>query len=139
MDRTAHQVQDAGLIKTKALPNGAAAVNSDGLDTGLRGSRGAFLTECELLIEAPALATAALPDTKTMTYKVQHDSDSAFGTAVTLADAVLVQTGAGGAGAAAASARVRLPSTVSRYVRVVATNSGAGDASGSSMTVSLNF
>jgi len=50
---------------------------------------------------------------------------------------VLVQTGAGGAGAAAATARFAIPSDCERYVRVTATNSGTGDASGASMTVNL--
>jgi len=139
MDRTLNQIRDAGLINTKALPNGAAAVNGDGFDLGALSDRGARLENVELLITAPALDTADLPDTKTMTYKVQHDTASDFGTAATLADAVLVQTGAGGAGDDAATARFRFPADCNRYVRVVATNSGTGDASDKSMTTELLF
>lgn len=127
---------DAQFSVTKALPNGAAAVNSDSIDLA-HSTNGLHLADCELKINAPALATAALPDTKTMTYKVEDSADdSSF---ATIADAVIVQTGAGGAGAAAAEKRFRFPSTVRRYVRVTATNSGAGDASGSSLTANLMF
>ncbi len=131
-------VRDAQLIQTKALPNGAGSTSTDGFDLG-HGSKGDFLAPCELLIEAPALATADLGDADTMKYSIEHDTDPAFGTAVAIAKEVLVQTGAGGAGAAAASARFRLPSNVNRYVRVKATNSDAGDASDKSFTVSLMF
>lgn len=131
-------LKDAVLEVTKALPNGAAAVNSAGIDLGVAASD-LLLAECELVIEAPALATADLPDAQTMTYKVQHDTDSAFGTAVDLFPSAIVQTGAGGAGAAAATKRLRLPSDVKRYIRVVATNSGAGDASDKSLTAGLRF
>jgi len=134
-----YQIRDATLIKTKALPNGAAAVNSDGLDVGLRGARGALLEDCELEIVAPILTTTELPDTKTMTYKVVCDADVAFGSPKTLGDGVLVQLGAGGTGAAAATARFRLPTDCEQYVRVTATNSGTGNASGKSMTVALKF
>jgi hypothetical protein len=129
-------LRDAELQVTKALPNGAATVNSGSIDLE-HSTNGVHVADCELLIEAPALATADLPDTKTMTYDVEHsDDDSSFSD---LANGVLVQTGADGAGAAAATARVRLPSTVKRYVRVVATNSGTGDASDKSMTAGLVF
>jgi hypothetical protein len=138
MDRTVPNLKDALLSVTKALPNGAAAVESDGLDVGAKTDRG-IGPPVAILIEAPALATADLPDTETMTYKLQHDDDSAFGTAADLADALLTQTGAGGAGADAASVRYRLPPHCKRYVRAVATNSGAGDASDKDMTVSAVF
>jgi hypothetical protein len=129
-------LRDAELQVTKALPNGAATVNSGSIDLE-HSTNGVHVADCELLIEAPALATADLPDTKTMTDDVEHsDDDSSFSD---LANGVLVQTGADGAGAAAATARVRLPSTVKRYVRVVATNSGTGDASDKSMTAGLVF
>lgn len=131
-------VRDAALIQTKALPNGAAATAIDGFDLG-HGSKGDFLAQCELLIEAPALGATPLPNAKTMTFSVEHDTDPAFGTAVVLADKVIVQTGAGGVGDGAETARFRLPTNVNRYVRVKATGSGAGDASASSFTVSVVF
>ena len=128
-----YAVKDEALKVTKALPNGAATVYSDGLDLG-HGSRGDFLAAADFKVSAPALTTAQLPDTKTMTYSVQHDDDPAFGTAADLYPSVLVQTGAGGAGAAAATFTCRLPVDVKRYVRVKAVNSGTGDASGASLT-----
>lgn len=127
---------DAELTLTKALPNGAASIVTDGIDLG-HGSRGDFLAACELLIQAPALAVGDLANDDTMTYIVEHDDDAAFGTVATLIDKVIVQTGAGGAGAAAAEKRVRLPVDVKRYVRVKVTNSDAGDASDKEVTVKL--
>ena len=126
-------VKDTLLKATKALPNGAATVYSDGLDLG-HGSRGDFLAAADFKVSAPALATAQLPDTKTMTFSIQHDDDAAFGTVADLYPGVIVQTGADGAGAAAATFTARLPVDVKRYVRVKAVNSGAGDASGASLT-----
>jgi hypothetical protein len=130
--------QDAQLIQTKALPNGAAAVNSDAFDLELT-SRSHFTAECELTISAPLLAVGELANAATMKYDVECDSDAAFGSPRVLAKEVLVQTGAGGVGAAAATARFRLPSDVERYLRVKATNSGAGNASAKSLTVALGF
>lgn len=129
-------VRDAALSVTKALPSGASAVNSDGIDLG-HGTTGEHLAKCELLIEAPAVTTAMLADTATIKYDVADSADnSSFST---IAATVLTQTGASSAGAAAASKRFRLPTTVRRYVRVTATKSAAGDASSVSMTVSLVF
>ena len=134
-----YNVRDLDLKETKALPNGAAAVYCDGIDLGAISSNGALLAGVEMLITAPALATADLGDGATMKYDVQCDSDSAFGSARTLGLAVITQTGADSAGAAAATARFRLPTNCERYVRVAATNSAAGDASDKSMTVELLF
>jgi hypothetical protein len=133
-----YAVKDALLKATKALPNGAASIYSDGIDLG-HGSRGDFLASAEFKVSAPALTTAQLPDTKTMTYTVQHDDAAGFGTVADLLTAVIVQTGAGGAGAAAATFTLRLPVDVKRHVRVKATNSGTGDASGASLTFEVLF
>ena len=130
-------VKDAGFTATKALPNGAAAVQSAGLDL-LVPSSGQFLAACELLISAPALTNAMLGAAATMKYDVQCAPDAAFAGVRTIASAVLTQTG-DGSGAAAASVRFRLPTDCDRYVRVQATNSAAGNASTVSMTVDLLF
>lgn len=129
----AYDQKDATLEVTLALPNGAAATNG----TGIQVNPGPedFVAPCELVIEAPALTTAELPDAQTMTYKVQESADDS--TYTDLEDGVLVQTGAGGAGDAAATERFRLPTDVKAYVRVVATNSGAGDASGSDVVYGI--
>lgn len=131
-------VQDysTGGRVTKALPNGAATIYTDGIDLG-HSANGRPPAGIELLITAPALVVGDLANGDTMTYVVQHDTDSAFGTAVSLYGTVLTQTGAGGVGAAAATKRVALPSDVNRYVRVAATNSAAGDASDKSVIVAL--
>lgn len=129
-------LRDALLKVTKALPSGASAINSDGIDLG-HGTTGEFHANCELLIEAPAVTTAMLGDAATIKYDVADSADnSSFST---IAATVLTQTGAGGAGAAATSKRFRLPSTVRRYVRVTATKSAAGDASSVSLAASLVF
>lgn len=130
--------RDTQLEQTKALPNGAATVASTGFDTQV-GAKGDLLATMELEISSPALTTGELPDTETMIYDVYHDTASDFSGEALLMDNVLTQTGAGGAGAAAASTKVRLPVDVNRYVRVKATNSGAGDASGKTLTERLVF
>lgn len=131
-------VRDNLLKVTKALPNGAASIVSDAFHLG-HSATGTFLTPCELVLEAPALAVGELANGATMTYELEHDTDPAFGTATTFDRQVIVQTGAGGAGAAAATKRVRLPTDVKPYVRVKATNSAAGNASGKSLTARLVF
>ena len=131
-------VGDAKLKREKALPNGAGSVNTDGIDLGHNAS-GAFLARCEFLLTAPALTTTELPDAQTMTYIVQHAWQSDFSDAATLLNNVIVQTGAGGAGAPTAELRFCVPSDVRRHVRARATKSGAGNASGKSMTLDLLF
>lgn len=135
---SAFLVKDKLLSVSKALPNGAATIATDGIDLGLS-AKSDNREPVELLIEAPALAVGAMADAKTMKYEVFHDTDSAFGSEVSLYGIVLTQTGAGGAGCAAATKRVALPTDVKRYVRVKATGSAAGDASGSSVVASLVF
>lgn len=126
-------IRDAKLKVTKALPNGAASVTSDGIDLE-SGSKGDFVAQVEFLLSAPALTTGELGDAATMTYILEHDSASDFSSVATLQDRLLVQTGAGGAGATAATKRFKLPTDVKRYVRIKATNSAAGNASGKSLT-----
>jgi hypothetical protein len=130
--------RDASLNLTKALPNGAAATASDGIDT--QASANAHqLADLEFVVNAPALGATPLPDAKTMIYSVEMDHDSAFGSATVLIPELMRQTGAGGGGAAAKEARFRLPSNAERYIRVKATGSASGDASASSFTVKPAF
>ncbi len=138
MSNPQRMLRDGALQVTKALPNGAATIYTDGIDLEHDAS-GVHVADCELLVEAPALETADLGDAATMTYDVEHADESDFSDAEDLANSVLVQTGAGGVGAAAAEGRFRFPSTVKRYVRVAATNSAAGDASDKSLTAGLVF
>ena len=112
--------RDHALRETVQLPTGAATAYSDPIDLG-NDTPHADPRGLELLVAAPALTTGKLPDTKTLTYTVQHDDDLAFGTAADLFASVIVQTGAGGAGAAAAEARVAVPTTAKRYARLKVT------------------
>lgn len=141
MDRATHNVQDASLRKTRALPAAASStVHSAGIDLGALSARGARLADCELVVEAPAVGVAVLPNTKTLTYTVQHDDDSAFGGAANLFPSLIVQTGAGGAGAAAAVARRKLPTDCKRYVRLsITSGADVGDGSALSAVMSLRF
>ncbi|QDT39730.1 hypothetical protein [Stratiformator vulcanicus] len=127
---------DALLKQSKALPADASAVTSDAIDLQVTPT-GDFLANCEFLLEAPALATGELGDDDTMTYDLVASEAADLSNPVTLASALITQTGAGGAGAAAATARYRPPTDVKRYVGFKATNSAAGDASGKSATLSL--
>lgn len=133
-----YALADKALTLTKALPNGAAATATDGIDLE-QGTRGRLLADMEFLLEAPAMNTTQMPNAKTMTYSIEMDDNSGFSSATVINAGLLVQTGAGGAGCAAASQRFRLPSNCERYVRVKATGSGAGDASGVSMTLTPVF
>lgn len=134
-----HRVKDALLIETEALPNGASSTQTDGFDLGPLTQNGARLEEIEAEVIAPALTTADLGDAATMTYSIETDATSTFGSPTVLNSALIVQTGAGGAGAAAASARFKIPSDCERYIRAKATNSAAGDASDKSLTFQLLF
>lgn len=128
----AYNLRDSLLTVTQSLPDGAATVQSDGIEVHPPG--GAFLADCEVLIQAPALTSLELGDSETVTYDVIHsDDDSAYST---LYSGVLIQTG--DTGADAAESRVRLPTDVKRYVAVQATKTGADqDASGESVTASI--
>ena len=131
-------VIDASLKVEKALPASNTTAVTDGIDLGI-GTNGDFLTDAELLISVDAVATGLLGDAATHKFSVEHDTDSAFGTATAIALEVLVQTGAGGAGAAAKSGRFRLPVDVKRYVRVKCTKSDNVNASTKKFYAQLVF
>lgn len=131
-------IKDSQLVNTRALPNGAATVNSAGIDLGLT-PRSDFVAGAEFLIEAPALGATPLPDAKTMKYSLYHDTAADFGTETPLYLDEITQTGAGGVGAVAASKRLGIPSDVKRYVRMKIVGSASGDATAASATLSLVF
>jgi hypothetical protein len=133
-------MKDALLKVTRALPGAAGAtVNSSAIDLE-ETTRGDFLANAEILITAPALTTTILPDTRTMTYTLYHDTDSAFGTETPVFGSTgqILQTGAGGAGAVTATFRGRLPTTVKRYLRLKIT-SGASTTDGSATSATLEL
>lgn len=132
-------VRDANLVSKVVLPVGAVTTVGNSIDLGLS-TRGQFLVKAaELLIEAPALAVGALPDTKTITYDVIQSVNSDLSSPTVLVAGILVQTGAGGVGCAAATARYRPPSNVSQYIGIRATGVATVAASGSNTTASLVF
>ena len=130
-----HQVQDAELIVTKALPAAAATANSDPIDLGAQSGHHAFLAECEFEVSIPA--TPDLVEAKTIIVDIQMDTVSNFASPTTLIDNLLTVTGAAAAaGGPAASARFRVPTNVERYIRAVAT---VLDAGGDNTAVSLTL
>jgi hypothetical protein len=132
------QLVDQQLIVSLALPNGAAVVTSTAIDL-TNSAKGDFVGLVQFTIAAPALATGVLADGAHMTYDVYHAASADLSDGVALYPGVLVQTGAGGAGAAAATFEFRVPTNVKRYVYFKATNSGAGNASALSATLTPKF
>lgn len=131
-------VKDYLLISTVVLPVGAATTVGTAINLGLT-TKGQLLNTCELYIEAPALTTGALPDTKTITYDIISSASSDMSTPTVLATGLLVQTGAAGAGAAAATKRYRPPTDVAQYIAVRATGVATVSAAAFSATASLVF
>lgn len=128
-------LRDTALKVTKALPNGAATITSDGIqiqDTAT--NQRAYQGDIELLVTCPALTVTELADTQTITYTIETSDASAFGSGVVVISTTAVQTGAGGAGSAATSLRVRPNTDVKAYVRAKAVKTGASNASTSSLT-----
>ena len=113
--------QDVLLTQTIALAAAAGSVYTTGIDL-MNSAAGDFVAPVEFHVTAPALTTTHLPDTETMVYVVQTDTDVAFGSPTDLFT-VITQTGAGGAGAAAAAATFALPSGTERYLRLKITGS----------------
>ncbi|MCC6425126.1 MAG: hypothetical protein IT447_16755 [Phycisphaerales bacterium] len=92
-----------------------------------------------MLLTAPAVTTAQLPDAKTFTYAVIHSDNADLSSPATLFPTVVVQTGAAGAGAAGASWRGKIPSTARRYIgfSITPAASGTGDASAATATLEV--
>ena len=136
---TGPNVQDAALVQTVALPNGAATVTSTAIDTGVSTRDAQQVPGVEYQISAPALTTGQLANGSTMTYTVQWSASANLSSPTTYITGAIVQTGAGGAGAAAATFNFRLPSAAGRYVFITVTNSGAGNASTVNATLTPLF
>lgn len=141
MERATHNVKDAALLVTRALPSAASStVYSNGIDLGALTGRGMRPSNVELVVEAPALNSSQLPNGTTMKYSVQQDDDPAFGSPETLFADAIVQTGAGGIGAGSVVGRGRLPSDCKRYLRLsIQSGTGTGNASGATAEMSLRF
>ena len=114
------KLQDAELIKTKALPAAGAAASCDAIDLGAQSGRQSFVAPVEFEVSVPA--TPDLVEAKTIIIDIQTDNDAAFGSAKTVIDNIITVTGAAlAAGGAAASQKFRLPTDAERYVRATAT------------------
>ena len=124
-----------------ALPASTSAVTSGAFDTGKTTALATGVEKYELLITAPTLTTAQLPDAKTMTYKLINSANADLSSPSDLLASLIVQTGAGGVGAALATKRVKVPSDALRYIGLVITPSasGTGDASGATATLQPEF
>jgi len=132
-----HNREDAELNETDACPAAATtAVNGTSLDLGATPAQDARLASCELEIGSPAFTTTMLPDTRSMTYKEQYSADDT--TVNDVAADVLIVTGAAAAGAVAVKERFKLPSTIRRYIRIVATTGAStGNCAAVSFTTKL--
>jgi len=128
-------LKDALLTVTAALPNGAANTSTPGIDLG-HSTFGDFVAPVEFQLSIPALTTSEQPNDKVLTYTVETDTDSNFGSP-TVAMTLGTQVGAGGAGAAAVEFRFALPTTTERYVRAKATGDDTGNSSTKSMTLEV--
>lgn len=131
--------RDGQLKLSLALPNGAATTTSASLDTGKVTAAGSQTAPFEVLLTAPALATAAMPDAKTMTYDILGSANADLSSPTVLSAGAIVQTGASGAGAASKTTRFRLPTNAPRYFGFRAVGSGTGNASASSAKLEVLF
>ena len=131
-------LKDKKLRATGVGPIDATTTYTSAIDLGHNNTTDDFVAPVEFLLTAPALTTSQLADTKTVTYSIVTDNDSAFGSLLALLPSVIVQTGAGGAGAAAAEYRFRAPANVERYLkgRAVGVASG-GNASAATFTLEV--
>jgi hypothetical protein len=135
-------IRDAAMKLMLALPASTSAVTTAAaMDLGKTSKLGSHTGDMELLITAPALLTAQLPDAKTMTYKVIMSDTPDLANPVDMYGNLLVQVGASGAGAAAATKRLTPPSDCKQYIGLVATPSasGTGDASGATALLEALF
>ena len=124
-----YQQPDLLLRKTRALPAEAGNVTSGAIQLHPVGEP--CLIDGELVIKAPALTNAQLPNTKTAVYAILH-GDSAE--SLTWLATVGTQAGAG-AGAAAVEFRFKPHHQVGAFVALKITTDGAVDASGASATL----
>jgi hypothetical protein len=122
-----------------ALPAGASTtVNGASVDLNAVTPFHADV-EFELVSASATLDSTALPNGETITYTLQESTDDSTFTALyVLSEATM--TGAGGAGDTANTVYFRLPSDVSRYIRISAVTSGSsGDCSAATMQLKALF
>lgn len=134
---TGPSLKDALLRVTRALPASTTAMTSSAIDTGKTTTLAAQPGNIEILVSAPAVTQAQLPDSKTFTYDIIHSDNADLSSPSTLHSAIITQTGS--TGAAAATARRRIPSDAKRYLglKVTPSGSGTGDASAATATMEV--
>ena len=128
-------IKDASKQVTKALPAAAASANSDSIDLGH--SPGQIENvEVEIVVEA----TTALVNAKYIQVKLQDSADdSSFADIAEIADPLITITSSGG-GSDETKLQVRLPRTVRRYIRAVATvETGGGSVIANNFITRLLF
>ncbi|HUX00506.1 MAG TPA: hypothetical protein VMY35_05945 [Phycisphaerae bacterium] len=132
-------VQDAGLIRSKALPAAAATAYTAAIDLGARSGKQDHVAEMEFEVSVPA--TPDLVEAKTIIIDIQTDDDVEWGSAKTIIDNIITVTGqAAAAGGLAASERFRVPTNVERYIRAAATVlTAGGDNTAVSFTLKALF
>jgi len=123
---------------TKALPESAGSVSTDGVCIGEDG--GDFVIPHEFVLHLPVLTATELPKDETVIYKVEQDADDTWTSgAETLIPEIARQTGGASGGAAAATVYFRVPSNAQQYIRVTATTStNAGDCKAKSVVLDFN-
>jgi hypothetical protein len=122
---TQRNLKDANLHLEKYLPAAAATNYSDSLDLG-SASPGMSVEDTELRVTIPALPNNT-DSSKTTTLTLQDSADDSSFADVDPLHQIQI-AGVASTGSAAATKRLRLPSTIRRYVRFAqAVPSGAGD------------
>ena len=133
-------LKDEQLKNVTALPSSNTNVTSKGIDLGSNAT-GDFVADVEFLVTLDAVATGQLGNAATHKVDVvggtSVDANNVIQSPVTIAQAILTQTGAGGAGAASVSARYRAAADFPRYIGFKVNKSDAVDASAKYMTVEV--
>ncbi len=131
-------VRDGSLKSSDALPAAAGLVNGTAIDLGPLTETSSRSEQVELLLTAPALNVAQLPNTVTATYSLQMSNSSNMASPQSLGNSVIVQTGSNGA--ASTTFRFKVPSNALRYIgAAVTTAAGAGNCAAAAMTLELLF
>lgn len=130
------QTRDAALSVSVALPAAGATANTPALDLGCA-EPGSITEEFDVLLEVPA--TPSLVNAKNLSAVIQ-DSDDGQNWANVTSTGSPAATGAGGNGGAGVSQRLKLASTVRRFIRTSFTvDAAGGDNTAVSATMSLVF
>lgn len=115
-------IQDALLVKSKALPAAAAANYTDSIDLGQ--TIGGTLEFVNVVVQVEA--TTTLIDAKTITLTLKDSADNSSFTAISGVAAPVITGTAATNGSDAYELRLRLPTATRRYIRLDAAVATAG-------------